>query len=597
MVNWRGRPVAGAQWLLGALVVGMVVSCSSGSGNKKTPSACPTGTTLCGGQCSNPQGDGNNCGDCGIVCQTGQVCSAGVCSATGCPGDQLQCDTSCVTAASDPLNCGACGKICSGGATCEGGACVSGSSGAGGTGGSGGASGSAGAAGSGGTSVNAACPGDATKAYQGTPGTLPGTVEAETFDPAGYSDSSTGNEGGAFRTDVDVDIKAAGDGYALGWMTAGEWLEYTVNVPTAGDYTLTVQAGAVDAGRTLEFSSCGTVLATVTAPQVAAWGELATSNAVAMHLEAGLQVIRVTVGANDYLDFDSFTLQPGNPGTGGTGGTGGAGGAGGSSGSSGTGGSGDATPSQGCGSPPTTLQSAVFGQSSPVNSVSVGGMDRQFLVRWPSNYKNDRPYRLHLGLHGYGGNLDENGKDNFGLWNLSQDSTIFVTLAAVGGAWNLSGDLTYVDEVLKKVEDELCIDTSRVMLEGFSQGGAMSWSLTCARPGVFRAVVGHSAGSPGYSAPTNCAPVAYFGTLGLGDIAGNSQATQTDPFARDNSCTIENLPTAPTGGHVCTPYRNCQQGFPVVWCSYDGGHWFQQVDAGQTVNWIPEAVWSFLSPL
>ena len=39
-----------------------------------------------------------------------------------------------------------------------------------------------------------------------------------------------------------------------------------------------------------------------------------------------------------------------------------------------------------------------------------------------------------------------------------------------------------------------CIDTSRVELEGFSQGGAMAWNLACLRPGTFRAAVGHSSG-------------------------------------------------------------------------------------------------------
>jgi poly(3-hydroxybutyrate) depolymerase len=38
--------------------------------------------------------------------------------------------------------------------------------------------------------------------------------------------------------------------------------------------------------------------------------------------------------------------------------------------------------------------------------------------------------------------------------------------------------------VIKQVESELCIDTSKVVLEGFSQGAAMSWFLTGSRPGV-----------------------------------------------------------------------------------------------------------------
>jgi predicted esterase len=250
-------------------------------------------------------------------------------------------------------------------------------------------------------------------------------------------------------------------------------------------------------------------------------------------------------------------------------------------------------PSAGCSKTPT-LKSATIGAATPVNTVSVGGTSRDFLVRWPSDYKNDTPYRLHMGLHGAGGNLSENGKDNFGLWSLSKNTTIFITLAAVGGSWNATADLAYADAVLAQVESELCIDTSRVMLEGFSMGGAMSWVITCSRPGVFRAVVGHSGGgvSP---IPATCSSVAYLGSLGLSDISGNSQATQTDRFAKADGCTIENLPTAPNGGHLCTNYKGCPTAFPVVWCSYDGGHGFQPTDSGQSTTWMPAEVWSFLS--
>ena len=271
--------------------------------------------------------------------------------------------------------------------------------------------------------------------------------------------------------------------------------------------------------------------------------------------------------------------------------------AGGSGGSTGTDASGGAKPSEGCSKTPSTLKSATPGQATPVNTISVGGTNRQFLVRWPSDYKNDTPYRLHIGLHGFGGGLDENGKDNFGLWSLSKNTTIFVTLAAVGGSWDPNVDLAYADAVVKQVESELCIDTSRVMLEGFSQGGAMAWVLTCSRPGIYRAAVGHSGGSPTFSAPSTCSPVAYLGSLGLSDVAGNSQATQTDRFAKANGCTIETLPTAPQGGHICTAYKGCPAAFPVTWCSYDGGHGFQPTDSGQSTTWMPAAVWAFLSPL
>jgi poly(3-hydroxybutyrate) depolymerase len=273
--------------------------------------------------------------------------------------------------------------------------------------------------------------------------------------------------------------------------------------------------------------------------------------------------------------------------TGGSTGTG----TGGAGGSTGTGTSTGAKPSDGCGKDPPTLKSAAVGQASPVNTISGS---RQFLVRWPTNYDNKKAYPLHIGLHGYGGNLSENGKDNFGLWSLSKNSVIFVTLAAVSGSWSGATDLAYADAVIKQVESELCIDTSRVMLEGFSMGGAMSWYITGSRPGVFRAVVGHSGGGVG-GIPT-LSPVAYLGTLGTGE-SGNGQNTQTDQFAKANGCTIETLPTATTGKHVCTPYKGCKEGFPVTWCSYDGGHGFQDTDSGSSSTWVPQAVWDFLSPL
>jgi poly(3-hydroxybutyrate) depolymerase len=297
-----------------------------------------------------------------------------------------------------------------------------------------------------------------------------------------------------------------------------------------------------------------------------------------------------------------ITSAGGSAGTGGsstkTGGTGAGGSTGGSSAidAGGGGSSGDAKPSEGCGKAPATLKSATVGQATPTNTISVGGASRQFLVRWPSTYKNDQPYRLHMGLHGYGGDLSENGKDNFGLWSLSKDTTIFVTLAAVGGSWSGASDLLYADAVLKQVESELCIDTSRVMLEGFSMGGAMSWYITGSRPGVYRAVVGHSGGGVG-GIPT-LSPVAYWGSLGSQE-SSDGYKTQTDQFAKANGCTIEPLPTTSTGSgtHVCTPYKGCKEDFPVTWCSYDGSHGFQDTDSGSSKTWVPQAVWDFLSPL
>jgi len=130
-------------------------------------------------------------------------------------------------------------------------------------------------------------------------------------------------------------------------------------------------------------------------------------------------------------------------------------------------------------------------------------------------------------------------------------------------------------------------------VEGFSQGAAMSWTLACSKPGVFRAAVGHSGG--GVTNPKSCEPIAYMGSLGLQE--GNGQNTQTDQFAKWNGCTITTLPRAPTGSHVCTDYTGCPSGKPVRWCSYDGGHTPSPSDQGKSSSWMPMEVWGFLSKL
>ena len=74
---------------------------------------------------------------------------------------------------------------------------------------------------------------------------LPGTIQAEDFDAGGngsaYRDTTTGNTGGKYRsTDVDIESCSEG-GYDVGWMAAGEWLNYIVKPSAAGQYTAQIR--------------------------------------------------------------------------------------------------------------------------------------------------------------------------------------------------------------------------------------------------------------------------------------------------------------------------------------------------------------------
>ena len=122
----------------------------------------------------------------------------------------------------------------------------------------------------------------------------------------------------------------------------------------------------------------------------------------------------------------------------------------------------------------------------------------------------------------------------FGQWNLANNSTIFVAPDGIDAGWaNTNGrDLALTDDILKEVEADLCIDTSRVFANGFSYGGSMTAMLACQRADVFRAVAVYAGGISGMSgACTGTTPIAYYGATGTQD-SGYSRGTERGPALR-----------------------------------------------------------------
>ena len=154
-------------------------------------------------------------------------------------------------------------------------------------------------------------------AYNGTPWPIPGKIEFENYDVGGngsaYLDNAATNSGGAtFRTDEDVDIENctdSGTGYNIGYATAGEWLEYTVNVATAGKYDLTLRVACNGDGRTLSVSEKDVVIAKdIAITNTAGWQTWSDVKVSGISLDAGVQVIRITIGATDYVNMNYMTF-------------------------------------------------------------------------------------------------------------------------------------------------------------------------------------------------------------------------------------------------------------------------------------------------
>lgn len=139
---------------------------------------------------------------------------------------------------------------------------------------------------------------------------LPARIRAESYNlggqGVGYWDSTPGNEQGApvLRTD-DVDLKVTGSGdYAVGWFTAGEWLAYTVAAPADGTYTMRARVGTPLPGRTFHVEIDGRdVTGDIAAPQLAAWDQFVTLELPSVTLVAGVHVVKIVMGSEDFMDF------------------------------------------------------------------------------------------------------------------------------------------------------------------------------------------------------------------------------------------------------------------------------------------------------
>lgn len=162
--------------------------------------------------------------------------------------------------------------------------------------------------------------------FRGTPFLPNQTIEAENYDLGGegvaYHDTTPANRGGAkYRPGDAVDVQAGGsNGYDVGYAVATEWLDYTINIPQAGTYTLAAQVANIAAGGTFhaEFTGAGLSAAnltgTMTAPNTGNWQVYRTISSGSFSLPAGQMVMRIVLDHNAasyaVANFDYFKLVP-----------------------------------------------------------------------------------------------------------------------------------------------------------------------------------------------------------------------------------------------------------------------------------------------
>lgn len=154
------------------------------------------------------------------------------------------------------------------------------------------------------------------------PPNIPGIIEAENYDNGGqgvaYNDFNAGNIGGVYRSN-DVDIyprTTANNGFVVNDARAGEWLKYTINVPTAGIYDINVRYASQFNNGIFHIEIDGT---DVTGPMIANstghWATFQNLTKSGVSISAGQHVVRLVMDTNSpdgcnciVADFDSISF-------------------------------------------------------------------------------------------------------------------------------------------------------------------------------------------------------------------------------------------------------------------------------------------------
>jgi poly(3-hydroxybutyrate) depolymerase len=272
---------------------------------------------------------------------------------------------------------------------------------------------------------------------------------------------------------------------------------------------------------------------------------------------------------------------------------GGAGGASGTSGAGGvdasaasTGGMGGAGGTSGAGGTGSTTCTGKPGKNRSKSSqmVMAAGVARTFVLYEPATLDANKPAPIVVVPHGF----TMSGEEMFGLTGydkIADREGLVVAYPDGEGAtpWNVGSgicglggfvaatgdDQSFMNELIKLIEADQCVDHDHVFITGFSMGGYFSNETACMNP-AFRAGGPHSGGTHDLSA---CAAkhkpmiLFHFKSDSLIDYSCGQDAR--DQWVKHNGCTASAPDVTPVKGGSCEYYKDCPKDGQVAFCSFD----------------------------
>ena len=141
---------------------------------------------------------------------------------------------------------------------------------------------------------------------------IPGKIEAEDYDKGGngrgFYDTDISNESSLYRAD-NAGLDTAGGATVYGWVTEGDWLRYTVEIP--GSEKMTVSARVASAGDNANFSLLldEKEIANFNVPNTGDWKTFKEVTDTLDGISEGKHVLKLKVG-KPYFNVDWIEFSP-----------------------------------------------------------------------------------------------------------------------------------------------------------------------------------------------------------------------------------------------------------------------------------------------
>lgn len=231
--------------------------------------------------------------------------------------------------------------------------------------------------------------------------------------------------------------------------------------------------------------------------------------------------------------------------------------------------------------------------------ITSAGIEREYLLHVPTTYQPSRPTSLVISMHGAANWPAFQMRAS--KWNALADEHGFIVVypGGQGGGpktWRLQGrstpsrmpDVVFISELIDLLQESYNIDPGAIYANGLSNGGGMTYALSCTLP---HRIAAFGAVAPAVTLPLDWCPdalpaplIAFHGTadritpyaggkVGIAPYPFPSIPEWTETWAARNQCSPAPVDSTVAADVKRREYRDCAANAGVIlYTIEDGGH-------------------------